>query len=153
MSAPDVEDLPALVDAMRRKINAQNERIDELEATLEATRGRVAHLEEVVNPDQGALDWEQLTKAQKIYRVRTALVDEATKRGGKASMDYRDVRFLFDGQPSAGHAYNLMETAAELDGFDYDEDHDPTRVTVELDALNDETLIHRVNNAIQSEVA
>jgi multidrug resistance efflux pump len=152
MSQPDIDELPALVDALRRKVHHLEEQLDETEADLQAARGRIAHLEKVINPDEGERSYQQMTKAQKIYRVRTALVDEAVERETTTvSMDYKEVRWLFNGSPSPGHAYNLMEAAAELDGFGYDEDREPTRVTVNLDALNDETLIHRVNKAVREE--
>lgn len=116
---------------------------------VERLEKRVADLEELVDPDPGGTDYQQLTKDQKVHRVRTALVEQATDtRNGKAQMKYGEVQWLFDGHPSAGHAYDLMELAAKLDGFYYDKagGDGEKRVRVNLDAVNDDALVHAANN-------
>lgn len=145
----DKEIDPALVEALQRKCNALRERVEELEERKTALEGRVAHLEEVVNPDPNRTSYDQLTKSQKVYRVRKALVEEAAKSNGTAMFTYKEVKWLFDGQPSVGHTYDLMELAGDLDGFNYDENHDENRVTVKLPSVNDETLVHAANKAQQ----
>jgi len=140
------DELEALVEALRRKTEYQSERIDELEDT-------VAELQELVDPDPGSTEYEQLTKAQKIRQIRVALLKEARQNNrGVAQMKYKDVMWLFDGHPSAGHCYNLMERAGELDGFAYDQpggSGGDKRVRVDSADVNDETLIHAVNNAVE----
>jgi hypothetical protein len=104
----------------------------------------------IVDPDPSARDYARLTKQQKVHRVRRTLVEEAARSDGTARLRYKDVKWLFDGQPSTGHCYDLMEVAANLDGFVYDTpggSGGQKRVRVNLDAVNDETLVHAANNA------
>jgi len=143
----DIEKLERLVDALQTKCNYQSERIDELE-------GRLAELESLVDPDPGSTEYEQLTKAQKVRKLRVALLEQAENSNrGIAQMKYKDVMWLFDGHPSAGHCYDLMERAAEIEGYAYDAagngDGDK-RVRVESDAVNDERLFHAVNNEAEA---
>lgn len=134
-----------LVEALRRKVNTQAERIDDLES-------RVAELEQLVDPDPGTTAYEQLTRDQKVHRVRVALLEQAIA-GTSAVMKYDDVRWLFDGKPSAGHAYTLMELAAEADGYTYEQGghgKGQKRIRVEPDAVNDERVIHAANNGSET---
>lgn len=141
------DDLEPLVDALRRQLKDRTRRIEELE-------DRVATLEELVDPDPGGVAYEQLTREQKVHRVRVALFEQATD-GRTASMKYKDVQWLFDGRPSPGHAYDLMELAAEADGFVYDRAGNGNatgdkRIRVEPDAVNDERVIHAANNGSEA---
>lgn len=138
LASGEAEDYDTIVEAVR-EIVAENQRL----------REEVAELQELVDPDPGATEYQQLTKPQKVSRVRSALVEEAEKRGGRAALHYDDVKWLFDGHPSAGHCYDLMERAAELDGFAYDRpsgDGGQKRVRVNLDGVNDLDRFHAVNN-------
>lgn len=137
------------LDALTTRNNHLQERVWELQDENEQLRDRVAELEQVVDPDPGSVNYEQLTKSQKVHRVRVALVEKAAREhNGKTRMDYNDVVWLFDGNPSPGHAYDLMERAGELDGFEYDKpDGGNKRITANLDAVKDETLIHAANKA------
>jgi regulator of replication initiation timing len=149
--ADRLADLEAWREAMSRKFQYQQEQLDELREENERLRERLAELDEVVDPDPGATAYEQLTKPQKVHRLRRTLVEDAAgTQTGKAAMDYRDVRYLFDGHPSPGHAYDLMDAAADLDGFNYDTPSGSggnKRIRVNLDAVKDETLIHAANKA------
>ena len=126
--------------------------VDGVHAVIEEHREleeRVAELEGLVDPDPGSTAYQQLTKAQKVHRVRSALVEEAEKSGGRAALKYDDVKWLFDGHPSAGHCYDLMGRAADMDGFAYDRpngDGGQKRVRVNLDGVNDLDRFHAVNN-------
>lgn len=146
-----VRELEALVDALQRKMSAIKDDAWQLEEENERVRERVADLEEIVAPDPGSVAFEELSRPRKAYRVRKALVEQAAaSANGRAAMNYTDVKWLFDGQPSDGHCYDLMELAADLDGFDYGTpsgEGGQKRVTVNIDAVNDETLVHAVNNA------
>jgi len=135
-----------LVDALRRKTNAQADRIDELET-------RLAELEQLVDPDPGATEYAQLQKEQKVHRIRKTLVETAARTNGRDAMKYKDVIRLFDGHPSDGHAYTLMERAGELDGFAYDTasgQGGEKRVRVTLEDVNDDALVHAANNATRA---
>jgi len=118
-------------------------------ARVESLEERLAEMEELVDPDPGGKAYEQLTKDQKVHRVRTALLEQAgNARNGKAKMNYKEVMWLFDGHPSAGHAYDLMERAGSIDGYAYDAagGDGEKRVRVDTDAVNDDALFHAVNN-------
>lgn len=135
------DDLEPLVDALRRQLKDRTRRLEELE-------DRVAELEELVDPDPGSVAYEQLTSDQKVHRIRVALLEQATA-GNTPTMTYDDVRWLFNGKPSAGHAYDLMERAATADGYTYEtggHGNGQKRIRVEPDAVNDERIVHAVNN-------
>lgn len=150
----DSEIEPRLDALARAKMHAQD-RIDELEDENERLRERVAELSKIVAPDPERTEYESLTRPQKVHRLRVALVEQAaTQANGKSMMTYRDVQWLFDGQPSAYHAYTIMELAGELDGFSYDTDQgDQIRILANLDATKDETLICAANKARRQETA
>ncbi|RLM67655.1 hypothetical protein [Halorubrum sp. Atlit-26R] len=138
LASGDPEDYDNIVDAVHEVVE-ENRRL----------REEVAELQELVDPDPGATEYQQLTKPQKVSRVRSALVEEAEKRGGRAALHYDDVKWLFDGHPSAGHCYDLMERAADMDGFAYDRpsgEGGQKRVRVNLDGVNDLERFHAVNN-------
>ena len=135
------DDLEPLVDALRRQLKDRTRRVEDLEQ-------RVAKLEELVDPDPGGVAYEQLTSDQKVHRIRVALLEQASA-GNAPTMKYDDVRWLFDGKPSAGHAYDLMERAANADGYVYEtggHGDGQKRIRVEPDAVNDERIVHAVNN-------
>lgn len=143
------DDLQPLVKALRRKVNHQEDTINTQEDMIDALEERVAELERLVDPDPGSTEYDQLTKSQKVHRVRKHLVEEADK-GNVPAMKYKDVKWLFDGHPSAGHCYDLMEQAGQLDGFAYEtggHGKGEKRIRVNLEAVKDETLLHAVNNA------
>lgn len=144
-----LEQLNGQLDAFKRKTFALEERVEDLEAENDQLREEIADLREIVNPDPARTDYESLTRQQKVYRVRRFLVEQAaTSATGKSQLSYREVLTLFDGHPSAGHAYDLMDAAANLDGFSYGENAEgEKRVRVELDGVNDETLLHAANKA------
>ena len=156
----DLADLQARVEALHRKSSALREDVWQLEEENERLRERVADLEELVDPDPGATEYEDLSKPRRVYRLRKALVEQAASAAtGKAAMTYNDVKWLFDGLPSDGYCYELMKRAAgwdpdtqtaTFDGFGYGRpsgDGGDLRVTANIGAVNDETLLHAVNNA------
>lgn len=146
-----LEDLEARFEALNRARLHFNDRVDVLEEENEQLRERVAELEEIVTPDPNSVEYDQLTRPQKVHRIRKKLVEQAARRhNGRSSMDYKEVTWLFDGHPSPGHAYTLMELAGELDGFEFDPDSgENQRVLANLDAVNDETLFHAANKAVE----
>lgn len=143
---PTVSALQARVDALNRARIDLRDRVETLEQQL-------ADIQEVIDPDPGATAYEMLTRPQKVHHIRKKLVEMADRQGGKAQLKYRDVKMLFDGYPSAGHCYDLMERAAELEGFAYDETGGTgeKRIRANLDAVNDETYFHGVNKATEGE--
>lgn len=137
-----LRDLEAWQDAVKNQLVRLREENQEL-------KDRVAELEDLVDPDPGATDYHSLTKEQKVRRIRKTLVENAMATSGTDSMMYKSVMTLFDGHPSAGHCYNLMERAAELEGFQYDQagGSGQKRVRVNVTDVKDEALLHSVNKA------
>lgn len=150
------DDLEKRLDAVEARLDAMSNWNEDLREENEALRDRVAKLEELVDPDPGAVGYENLTKEQKVFRVRKVLAERAGRSNGKAAMGYKEIVALFDGHPSPGHAYDLMERAGELVGYAYDVGgggRGNKRVRVELDDVKDETLFHAANNAASSVTA
>jgi hypothetical protein len=110
----------------------------------------VAEVEQVAQADLDRMEYDQLTKQDKVRIIQSHLVEAAdSNRRGTSSLNYREVRVLFDGRPSPGHAYDLMELAGDERGFNYEQNGDEknNRVTVNLDAVNNEAAFHGVNKA------
>lgn len=114
---------------------------------LEELEGRLGHVEEIVDHDIGELEYEQLTKRDKVRQIQDSLIQEAEERpNGKAAMDYQDVRWLFDGNPSRGHTYDLMRLAAGEDGFTYEESSDENnRLKADLGTAKDSIRFRTAN--------
>jgi len=132
----DVDDDASLFEAA----DAAIERVDELEQEL-------AELQGAVDTDLHFREWKEMTKKDKVRRIQAELVESAqSSQNGKDSMDYQDIIWLFNNRPSAGHVYNLMEIAAEGDGFSYDEgEGQNNRLLVDLNAVNTETVFQSLN--------
>ena len=144
------DELEQRLDALEAWQDAAVTKMKRLGEENERLRHRVAELEELVDPDPGGVAYEQLTRDQKVHRVRVALLEQATA-GNAPVMKYDDVRWLFDGKPSPGHAYDLMELAASADGYVYEEGGHGSgqkRIRVEPDAVNDERIVHAANKGV-----
>lgn len=125
-----------LVDALRRKVKNQDERIEDLEATVTELEAVVETLQERA-PDPSRIDYENMGREDKVTVLRSKLKAEAEATNGTAKAEYKDVIRMFDGHPSAGHAYQLMEAAGNLDGCNYDESPDGSkRVTFRVGGVN-----------------
>lgn len=146
-----LNDMEARMDALSRGNAYLRERVEELEAENDRLREKLSDLSNVVDPDPGSQDYQSLTKAQKVHRIRRVLVEDAARsRNNRAAMKYGEVQALFGRNPSPGHAYTLMEDAGKLEGFDYQtpEDRD-YRIVAKLEGVNDESLVHAANNATE----
>jgi len=146
------DDLEQRLDAMSNWIDNLEDRVEDLERENGELRRQVSELKAEVSPDPGSKEYADLSRAEKVQRIREQLLETAgTKRNGMAAMKYREIMMLFDGNPSAGHCYDLMRRAGEADGFDYDENGDgQKRICVDADAVNDDSLVHAVNNAVEA---
>ena len=141
------------LEATRQALQLLNEDVDELREENADLRERLARVEGEVSPDPSAKPYQEKTRDEKVREVRIALGRKARQQSGKASMTYTDVLALFGNHPSRGHSYKLMELAANLDGFDYDQHGgDQIRLLVNLDAVNDDAVLHAVNTPDESEV-
>lgn len=137
------------VEALNRKIEEQKTRIDALEDENERLSERLSEIEAIVDPDPGQVQYDQLSSDQKVRKIREKLVNLASNTDGRGSLGYKDVMQLFDGHPSAGHCYDLMERAATSDGFSYNHAGNgkgQKRIRVDVAAVNDERHFHGVNN-------
>lgn len=101
---------------------------------------RIAQLEAVVDTDLDRLEYEQLTRRDKVLLIQRHLVDQAD--GTTAAMTNKDVWYLFNRSPSRHHCYELMEIAGEDLGFNYENfgDSRDNRLTVRVSDVNKETL-------------
>lgn len=110
--ATDVE----MIDAARMAVENVEEltdRVAELEEQVDSLKNQTA--------DPAAQEYQHMNKDEKVRAVREKIRTVASRSNGKAAMGYKDVIQLFDGHPSPGHAYNLMESAGLADGYHYGE--------------------------------
>lgn len=101
---------------------------------------RLIDLEGTVAPDPNNLEFDRMKRAEKVALLRRWLIEEARRNNGKAKFSYNDVRNRFRGKASIGHAYDLMEAAAETDGFRYGKrlgGNDNKSLTVDLASVKD----------------
>lgn len=159
----DVHELQMQVEALRRKLNNRTEGVGydenydslaDVVAKLDEIDERLRRVERVVDTDPDRVEYSEMTKEQKVYRIRQELVENAVATDGTWSLKYRDVMALFNGQPSAGHIYNLMEAGGQMDGFVYDRPGEGDagahtgeyRIRVDTSQVNDTSLFQSVNN-------
>jgi len=138
---------PELVEAMRRRMDAMREELWDLQDENDDLRERVAELEMIVGTDTDHVAYEQMTKQQKVNTLREALIQDAVSKDGRSSMKYAEARSALGNRPSPGHTYDLMELAGEADGYAYGEKNGTKRLTVNIDAVNDQRYLRVANNA------
>lgn len=152
-----LNDLESRLNSLNRARSYLLDEVEDLREENEQLRERVTELESIVEPNPGSTEYEQLTRSQKVHRIRRSLVEKASATNGKFALKYDEVQWLFDGHPSPSHCYDLMELAGDLDGFVYDQagpnGEGQKRIRVKLDSVNDESLIYAAKNAPSSEVA
>mgnify|MGYP000565406822 CR=1 FL=1 len=114
LDGTDADDMDLLTAANEALENVEDlqRRVTELEAKVESIDDRA--------PDPSRMDYDSMDKADKATVVRSKLKAEAEATNGAAAATYKDVIRMFDGHPSAGHAYDLMRAAGERDGCEYD---------------------------------
>jgi hypothetical protein len=123
---PDVTPEDALQIAQRAlaKVNEQEREISDLREELTAVQLRLSEQD-----DDRA--YESYTVDEKVGIVREYAFEKALDRGGRVTLDYDDVIYeIFDGKPSADHAYKLMRLAAEARGFEYRKSRRPKELAV-----------------------
>lgn len=110
------------LDTQRRVIETRldscADAIERLEEQMEALQSKVVELEQRA-PEPGKQEYDALDRHEKATIARTKLRELAENGGGHAAMNYKDVIQLFDGHPSPGHAYDIMEAAGGREGFEY----------------------------------
>jgi regulator of replication initiation timing len=145
-----IEDLQTRAELASKKRDRLEEQVWDLQDENEALRNRVAELEGRVQPDPTNKDYAEKSREDKVHEVRVALARQAAQQSGKARYTYRDVIALFGSRPSAGHAYTLLEIAGEADGFRYGEHRGEKALRANTADVNDETVLHAVNNTHES---
>lgn len=105
------------------------QKISDLERTVADLEEEVTRLT-LLTSEYEDRAYERLDRDTKVGRVREYLFEKANARNGRAQVDYDDVIWgVFDGEPSADHAYTLMGLAADYRGFAYHEDRRPRVLT------------------------
>lgn len=133
-----LEDLQERLDAMSRLVADLRGRIEDAEEENEQLRNQLDRVAALVDPDD--LEVDEMSKQQKVARIREHLVERARSRGGKAALDYNAVVALFDGSFEPPYAYKLMSAAGKVEGFDYSTPSQGNkRVSVDLDRVKDAT--------------
>jgi len=140
------------LDSMFEHTEDLEKRIVDLERENNELRRQLAEVQSQVNPNPASKEYDELTRDEKVHKVRRQLVEYAqSDHSGKSSMKYREIKALFDGYPSPGHCYDLMKHASRLDGFTYDENGEGNkRIRVDLEAVKDERCFHGANKAVDA---
>lgn len=100
------------------------------------------------SPDAPAIDrkdYADLSRSEKGRGLRIALAREATRNDGRYRFDAEEIRRdVFDGQPSEGHARDLMDLAADAEGFEATRRHGKVWLQVDLRDVTDEEVLSEV---------
>jgi len=130
------------------KLQEEREQRQELEETVDRLVERVGELEAKTATDDRA--YETLSRNEKVGMVREHLHRRAQAAGGRAQIDYDDIVWeVFGGEPSADHAYTLMELAAEAEGFRVrDPDEGNKHLAVDIDDASAGAAFSRANNPV-----
>jgi hypothetical protein len=93
-------------------------------------------------------DYADLTRAEKARGLRIALAREATRNDGRYRFDAEEVRRdVFDGQPSEGHARNLIDLAGDAEGFEATRRHGKEWLQVDLRDVTDGGILSEVRRS------
>lgn len=120
----DGSDVSRELAGVRQDIAWLRERVDDLDGAtddhddaIETLTDRVVELELQLSELQDGADAD-LSRDQKVGKIRAYAFEKATNTGGSARLEYGDTKVdVFDGyEPSDGHAYELTKQAAE--GYD-----------------------------------
>lgn len=117
---PDIRPEDALQVAQRslQKANELERLYHELEDDLEAIADDLAQVNLRLSAQDEDRAYDDLSRDAKVGMVREYLFDRATDGRGR-TLDYSDVQEkVFDGEPSPRHCYDLMQLAAQADGFE-----------------------------------
>lgn len=139
------DDVTARLDAHGAGIENLWTTIDTLQEENQKLRDRITELERIVDPANTIESYDQLTREQKAFKLRVALTRKALESNGRAAMKYAEVKAVFGNHPSPGHTYDLMEIAAEADGFTYSDATGEKRLTVKTGGVNDDAVIRTAN--------
>lgn len=114
MSDPQITPEDSLQVAQRAlsKVNDLAGRLDEGEKEREELRDDLTSALLRLSELDDDRDYEALQREDRIGIVREHAFDRATDNGGRAAIDYKDVKYgAFDGEPSPSYCYDLMRWA------------------------------------------
>jgi hypothetical protein len=110
----------------------------------ESTAREIARDNDVPGPDAPAYyrrSYGSLTRDEKVRGLRVELARRALSNNGRSQADAATIRQdIFDGQPSEGHTRDLMDLAADADGFTTTSRHGAERLRVDLRRTTDDLL-------------
>lgn len=111
----------------------------------EDTAREIAETTDAPGPDAPAVErkpYAKLAHEEKVHGVRVAAVRRAARNDGRAQLDAAAVRTeVFDGEPSEGHARDLMRVAGQADGFEFGKRYGKDRLRVDLRDVTDDDLL------------
>jgi hypothetical protein len=118
MSDVDPKDALQVAQRALAKANDLEEELEELRSAHQDAVEQLTKHELRLSEQDEDRDYDTLDRDTKIGMVREHAFDRAVDSGGRTTIDYNDVKWsVFDGEPGAAHCYNLMEWAAEAEGF------------------------------------
>jgi hypothetical protein len=153
--AEAVAELRAQITHMKRERARDRRRISALEDELDDLRGTIARLTARVDPHPESVPYAEKSRAQKVHELRVVLARKARDSGGQAMYRYSDVMTHFGEYPSPGHAYRLMELAADYDadrdvsrkdGYEYGDYRGSRALRATWSDITDEAVVHAVKN-------
>lgn len=118
----------------------------------EDTAREIAEGTDAPGPDAPAAErkpYAKLAREEKVHGVRVAAVRRAARNDGRAQLDAAAVRTeVFDGEPSEGHARDLMRVAGQADGFEFGKRYGKDRLRVDLRDVTDDDLLEAARDAV-----
>jgi hypothetical protein len=121
MSDADVTPEDALQVAQNAlgRVSDLEDDVEELQVDRDDAVERLVALELRLSEFEEDRPYQDYSADEKIGMVREHAFDRAADAGGRAALDYQDIKWgVFDGGPSPSHCYDLMRQAAAADGFD-----------------------------------
>lgn len=122
------EDALQVAQRALAKVNDLERGLDELREDHEEAIDKLVSVELFCSELVDDRAYESYSRDMKIGMVREHAYERAVEQGGKAKLDYKDVKWgVFEGDPGASHCYSLLRAAA---GSDEDAQRDARRGTV-----------------------
>ena len=135
------------------RLSEEREQRQQLEQTVDELSERIVAMEVRLEAADQEQDYRDLSLDEKVGRVREHLFSRAQASGGRAALDYNDIVWsVFDGEPSADHAYKLMRLAADVDGFDVENPRKGNKkLTVDVRQAKRSAAFSSANKAVSEE--
>lgn len=122
------EDALQVAQRALAKVNDLERDLNELGTDHEEAVDKLVSVQLFCSELVGDRAYEGYSRDMKIGMVREHAYERAVEQGGKAKIDYKDIKWsVFDGEPGASHCYSLLRAAA---GSDEDTQRDARRGTV-----------------------